>query len=78
MEHGKKKLTAEEKKALKKKVRKMMGIKSAAMGMKVPEFAMGGKMNDEIKIAKYKIGGKMYNEGGRALFEALKKKFGES
>ncbi len=36
-------------------------------------YAAGGMM----EMKEYKMGGKIYKDGGRALFEALKKKFGE-
>lgn len=38
-----------------------------------PVYGKGGKM----EMKEYKMGGKIYKDGGRALFEALKKKFGE-
>ena len=38
-----------------------------------PVYGKGGKM----EMKEYKFGGKIYKDGGRALFEALKKKFGE-
>lgn len=47
--------------------RKEMGID------KIKTYKKGGKM----QIKEYKFGGKIYKDGGRALFEALKKKFGE-
>lgn len=31
----------------------------------------------EVRFESYRYGGKVYKDGGRALFEALKKKFGE-
>lgn len=38
-----------------------------------PMYSVGGKM----EMKEYEFGGKVYNDGGRALFDALKKKFGE-
>ena len=44
-------------------------MKAKKKGM--PSYGKGGMFNE------YKFGGKVYKDGGRALFEALKKKFGE-
>ncbi len=35
------------------------------------------KDGNEVRFESYRYGGKVYKDGGRALFEALKKKFGE-
>ena len=40
------------------------------------ERTLGDVANAAEKM-NYKMGGKIYKDGGRALFEALKKKFGE-
>jgi len=48
---------------------KRRGVKPS----RFPMYRAGGKM----EMKEYKMGGKIYKDGGRALFEALKKKFGE-
>lgn len=47
-----------------------------AKGLKPSGFPMYGK-GGKMEMKEYKMGGKIYKDGGRALFEALKKKFGE-
>ena len=50
----------------------------AVKGKPVPRVtSKPSKGLKEIKFDSYRYGGKVYKDGGRALFEALKKKFGE-
>lgn len=50
----------------------------AVKGKPVPRVtSKPSKGLKEIKFDSYRYGGKFYKDGGRALFEALKKKFGE-
>ena len=47
-------------------------------GKKIPRVtSKPSKGGNEVKFESYRFGGKVYKDGGRALFEALKKKFGE-
>ena len=47
-------------------------------GKKIPRItSKPSKDGNEVKLTSYRYGGKVYNDGGRALFNALKKKFGE-
>ena len=58
------------------KAKKEKGIH--IQGKKIPRItSKPSKGGSEVKFESYRFGGKVYKDGGRALFEALKKKFGE-
>lgn len=47
-------------------------------GKKIPRVtSKPSKDGNEVRFESYRYGGKVYKDGGRKLFEALKKKFGE-
>lgn len=62
------------KQSLKPKKQKGINVPSKPIPRVTSKPSKGDK---EITFESYRYGGKVYKDGGRALFEALKKKFGE-